>query len=383
MQITLSVNGRFHAYEFAQELERLASLNQLITCYPANWIEKRWGISASRIASFTAIELLRRTHASASKIFYLGNPQHQLNSWFDFLASRRVSKDSDVFVGWSGNSLQSIRKAKALGQKTVLERHSAHIETQTQWLEEEFDRFGLKFRATHPKMREQECEEYAEADWISVPSQFVKRTFLERGFEENRIRVHPLSVNVEQFKPARKKSTKIRFFYGGHISLRKGVLYLLEAFSKLRDPDAELFLVGGMDAEMRPLIKKYLTNKVTFLPAQNQNEFAKVMAESHLVCLPSIEDGFNQVVLQAMACAVPVLASSQTGAIELVESGKEGFIVPPRDSDAILGRMEWALTHRKELDEMGQQAHLKTRRKHTWAHYAQARLVEFNEFLRH
>jgi glycosyltransferase involved in cell wall biosynthesis len=64
------------------------------------------------------------------------------------------------------------------------------------------------------------------------------------------------------------------------------------------------------------------------------------MSRSHLLVLPSIEEGLALVQAQALACGCPVLASTATGSEDLFTDGVEGFIVPVRDADALLQRME-------------------------------------------
>jgi glycosyltransferase involved in cell wall biosynthesis len=64
------------------------------------------------------------------------------------------------------------------------------------------------------------------------------------------------------------------------------------------------------------------------------------MQESHVLVLPSIEDGFGLVMAEAMACGCPVIASTNTGGADLFADGKEGFLVPIRDPQAIADKMQ-------------------------------------------
>jgi len=371
-KVTLSVNGRFHAFDFARALDQRRALHGLLTSYPAGAASRMAEIPREKVQSLVWPEVLRRAH----HFLPLGNPQYFLNSSFDKWAGRHLPEGTEVLIAWSGNSLVTLEQAKARGIATYLERHSAHIETQTDWLREEYRRFGLTFRGTHPKMIEQEMREYQLADWISVPSQFVKRTFLEKGFSEAKIRVHPLAVDTLHFKPTIKNGARTRFFYGGQLSLRKGIPYLLEAFTQMRNRDAELYLVGDSDGEVESILARYPTDRIIRLTNQSRERFAALMSSSDLVCLPSLEDGFNQVAVQAMACGVPVLLSTNTGACELVEEGKTGFLVPVRDAKAIGERLEWAVDHRKELAAYGNAARAKMVSESTWLQYADRRLSE-------
>ena len=381
LKITLSVNGRFHAFDFAAALEARESLHCLMTSYPGAVTKRMAGLPSEKIRSLPWPEALRRLHHVASSFLPLGNPQFFLNASFDRWASEHIPEGTNIFVGWSGNSLLSLRRAKERMIPTFLERHSAHIETQTEWLADEYRKFGLAFHATHPKLIEQELREYAAADWISVPSRFVRRTFLDKGIAEEKIRVHPLAVDTVKFRPVPHQSKKLRFFYGGQLSLRKGIPYLFEAFQNLGGREAELMLVGDCDPELEPILARFAPTGIVRLPAQDSDRFAGLLASSDLVCLPSIEDGFNQVAVQAMACGVPVMASTNTGASELIDEGRSGFLVPPCDARAIRDRMDWALLHREDLRAMGEFARSKMVHTSTWERYAESRVEEFAELI--
>jgi glycosyltransferase involved in cell wall biosynthesis len=65
-----------------------------------------------------------------------------------------------------------------------------------------------------------------------------------------------------------------------------------------------------------------------------------MMSESHVLVLPSIEDGFGLVLSQALACGCPIVASTNTGGDDLITDGVEGFIVPARDVAALAARLQ-------------------------------------------
>jgi glycosyltransferase involved in cell wall biosynthesis len=71
-----------------------------------------------------------------------------------------------------------------------------------------------------------------------------------------------------------------------------------------------------------------------------QPELAALMSRSHVLALPSIEEGLALVQAQAMACGCPVLCSTNSGGEDLFTDGVEGFIVPIRDPDALADRLQ-------------------------------------------
>jgi glycosyltransferase involved in cell wall biosynthesis len=74
------------------------------------------------------------------------------------------------------------------------------------------------------------------------------------------------------------------------------------------------------------------------------------------------------VILEAMACGVPVLCTTSTGGADFIVHRQNGLLIEPGSTEAIRRELEWALTHRDELFQMGQAARLEAA-KHTWAAY--------------
>ena len=154
MKVIISVGGRFHAFNLAEQLEKRGYLGCLITSYPKFEVVK-YGIPRNKIRSVLLKEVIQRSWSrlpSALKRVY--NPQYLIHEIYDLLASRNV-READLFVGWSSFSLYSLRRAKAMGMKTVIDRGSSHIAFQNRILKEEYERFGIvpwPFQLPHPKL---------------------------------------------------------------------------------------------------------------------------------------------------------------------------------------------------------------------------------------
>src|SRR5829696_8072533 len=177
MKVTVSVKGRFHAFYLARELQRHGYLNRIITSYPV-FETVKYGVERSKIKSLPIYEGDRIWRRAPRFVTERLNPQYLVSDLFDLHASRGVLEDTDIFVGFSSFSLHSLSRAKRLGAKTIVERGSSHMLHQRDILLEEYGRFGLKARVAHPKIVEKELAEYADADYISIPShQQTSRTF--------------------------------------------------------------------------------------------------------------------------------------------------------------------------------------------------------------
>ena len=179
MKITISVLGRFSFFYVAKQLQDRNFLAKLITSYP-KFEAAKYGIKPENIDSLLIHEIHNRGWRKISRFTEsLFNPQYMIFELFDRHASRHVNNDCDIFAGLSGCSLYSLRRARRLGTKTVLERGSSHMVFQKKILADEYGRLGLRTEVVHPKVVERELQEYQEADFIAIPSQFVKETFLQ------------------------------------------------------------------------------------------------------------------------------------------------------------------------------------------------------------
>ena len=95
-----------------------------------------------------------------------------------------------------------------------------------------------------------------------------------------------------------------------------------------------------MQDDLRPLLATLPTEDVTFTGNIPQPQLAHRMSASHVLVLPSVEEGFGLVMAQAMACGCPVIASSATGAEHLFADNEAGFIVAPRDIGTLADRLQ-------------------------------------------
>lgn len=332
MKVCVAVKGRFHAFELARELQLRGALARLITSYPARAAAAA-GIERGRVRSVLSAELLSRLAARLPEAARRAiGAQPRLHDYFDRRAAQAIDPAADVFIGWSGVCLRSLREAKRLGLLTVVERGSCHIERQHELLSEEREIVGRPIQTPHPAVIERELCEYAEADFIQVPGSFARASFVQRGVPADKLLVAPYGVQLAHYSPAPRPPATFRVLYCGAVSAQKGVHYLLEACAAI---DVELWLVGPVLAELAPLVARHRSPRLRVFGRQPGSALPDLYRRCSAFCLPSIQDGMGLVLLQAMASGLPIVATGHTGAPDLIESGREGFVVPIRDVAAI------------------------------------------------
>lgn len=148
------------------------------------------------------------------------------------------------------------------------------------------------------------------------------------------------------------------FCFIGRLVRDKGIGELVQAFDSVRDafPEARLLLVGFMEPERDPLdaATEARIGGGSGIHALGYCEDVRPwLAASDVFVFPSYREGFPNVVLQASAMGVPVIASDINGCNEIVEEGKTGWLVPVRDQAALAEAMEQSVKDRHALTEMG------------------------------
>jgi glycosyltransferase involved in cell wall biosynthesis len=344
VHIVQTVFGVFHHFELARELERRGHLQTVYSTYP--WARlKREGIARSKVETFpwlhTAEILSLRIGLNRP---WLRDPLNYANALaFDEWTLRRLRRSSppDALIAISGSSLKTGRELQSRGSRLLCDRGSSHPRYQQQIVTEEYARWGVDRPVADIRDIEREERIFEIADAITVPSSFAARSFLESGVPPEKIHVIPYGVRLEQFqRTATPPTGRFEVLYAGAVSLRKGFPYLLQAFARLQNPASRLRVAGAIHPDIKSLLAQLSQDRVEFLGPVPQQQLAELMSTSHLLVLPSIEEGLALVQGQALACGCPVLCSTNTGGEDLFSNEIEGFIVPIRDVPALTDRMQ-------------------------------------------
>tara|TARA_Y100000591_G_scaffold289964_1_gene275442 strand:- start:2606 stop:3769 length:1164 start_codon:yes stop_codon:yes gene_type:complete len=385
MKISIIVGGRFHAFDLAQYLNENKFLEKLITSYPKFYIKKNYqNIDIKKVDTIILKELLNRLLGKVN-FFKKDFDVNDLSSkYFRKQASKLIDYNkNDIILGWSGFSLDTFKKAQNYNCFKILERGSTHILFQNEILKEEYDLLGLKPNLPSSHIIEVEQEEYKIADHIMVPSEFAKNTFIKKGFDGSKISKVPYGVNLGLFKSKKKtKDSKFRIIYTGMLSVRKGVIYLLKAFSELNLKNAELVLIGAIENSLKKKIIKYFdNNNIIYNPAINQSELPTYYSNSDLFVTCSIEEGLAMVQMQAMASGLAIICTENSGGRELVDENYNGFIIDIRNVDVLKQKILYLYNNRDQLFEMGLNSENKAKNLFSWDKYGFEVIKKYKEIL--
>lgn len=206
------------------------------------------------------------------------------------------------------------------------------------------------YRGDSPFVRPaQKREEMELADLVLAPSTFVQRTV--QRYVDRKVTIVPYGVDTEFWCPRQesRRDGPMRFLFAGQCSLRKGTPLLLKAWSKAALDDAELDLVGAWrlaDARLREL-----PAGVQYRSPVSAERLRDYFRSADVLVLPSYFEGLALVILEAMACGLPVIASDATGGADIVDS-KSGCIAPAGDLDAWVELLCSANTERQRWKDM-------------------------------
>ncbi|MCH8012630.1 MAG: glycosyltransferase family 4 protein [Candidatus Marinimicrobia bacterium] len=366
MKISVSINGRFHFFDIAAQFHQRGYLQQLITSYPKFKVNE-WGVPNTKIKSMVLLELMNRSgkHFGNGRKYLTLLQKKMYGKW-----SRMVlDNDIDIFLFFAGNGFNSklLNDLKEKNVVTVADEGSSHVLYQNSILKEESEITGINFfKEPNKKLVDETLLEYDLSHYILVPSIFVERSFLDQGIPENKLIRIPWGVDLSHFKQVPKEDETFRIVFAGGLTLQKGVHYLLQAFHELDLPDAELWLVGGPGYGIKHFLTQYNNGKVRLKGRQPQSQLHWFYSQCDVYCQPSIQDGFAMVISQAMACGLPIICTTNTGAKDLIEEGKEGFVVPIRDVKALKEKILYLYQNPDICKKMGYAARKKIETGFTW-----------------
>lgn len=382
LRVVTSCRGRFHIFDQARELVHHKVLHQLITDYPKSY-PHRFDIPVDKVHSMLLAGFIN--HGLGRILHYLPSVQRvQIVQWMHNNFSRQLAglipKDTQYFIGLSSFCLEALNMCRANGILCAVDHGSLHQSEDFRLVTEEARRWGLAMQSGESPdwIIKKENEEFHRADHVFVLSSVARDSMVRWGTPSGKIFVNPCGVDLVQFYPGEKQDAIFRVIQVGGVTLRKGVLTLLEAFNKAKLPNAELWFVGGglETSDLQSTIEKMSTEKVTFYEPVPQARLREYYHQSTVFVLASVADGFGMVVTQAMACGLPVIVTENVGAKDLVVEGVNGFIVPVGAPEIIAERLRQLHEDPELCQKMGEAAKLTVENGYTWRDYGD-RLVSF------
>jgi glycosyltransferase involved in cell wall biosynthesis len=338
--IIVSQYGAFHGRQGAEAAFQIGELQKFVTTHPMYC-----QVPHSKITSlYPLLELPQRLLSKIGRSLHLpllAQRQSSIDkigkSVFAFLAAGSINEQTSIFHSFSAFQDRSWDRCDNLGVRKLIDWGIAHPAYLNEMLSEECQR--LKVAKYEVSDTDRITEELDRADRILIPSNFVESTFISKGFSKEKLLCNPYGVSLELFQPrprGRKVAAPLRVAMTGELSVRKGVIYLLDAVRllKRRGVPVELFLFGEWEHGLKPLSQSY-SDCITMQAGVAHHILSSHYSKMDVFVLPSLAEGMARVVLEAMACGLPCIVTTNTGYAETIRNGENGFVVPIRNAVAI------------------------------------------------
>ena len=317
----------------------------------------------------------------------LGNTRsYMLHDWIVAKRLRGLADQFDIVHGFALGSLNTLQVARSLGIPTVLERSNAHTRFAYEVVKNECSKLGIEMPEDHPHafnalVLRREEQEYEAADFLFCPSEFVARTFEQRGFHRGKLARFQYGFDETVcFPPAEPVVEKpgLTVLFAGGCAPRKGLHHALDAWLRSSACHDGKFLIVG------EFIPGYAEKLVTQLshPSVSQlgyrHDLAAIMRTSDVMVLPSIEEGSALVTYDARGTGCVLLVSDSTGAV--CEHEINALVHPAGDVAALTSHFSRVHEDRALLACL-RAASLETAGELTWASAGRKMLAAYHEIV--
>jgi len=282
--------------------------------------------------------LLRRKFAGEPYLGFIEVGKRFSNCVREYLQRRTDLNGDSIFFAYDTGALESLAWCRAQKIKCVLNQMDPNrVEVELVRAEEKnWPGWSLRPLEVPEEYFARREQEWSLADRVVVNSEFSRQALLQQGVSAEKLAVIPLCFETgeENWKLEIgnwKSPAPLRVLFLGQVILRKGIQYLLAAARQLEKENIHFDVVGPLGISEAAI--KTAPGNVKFHGRTSRDQAANWYRQSDVFVLPTLSDGFALTQLEAMAHGLPVVATPNCGAV--VTDGADGFIVPPRDAEAL------------------------------------------------
>jgi glycosyltransferase involved in cell wall biosynthesis len=306
---------------------------------------------------------------------------------FDRRVAQRLERidKCDAVYAYEDAALQSFQVARNREFHRVYDLPIAYWQTSQRLLREESERYPdwePTLGATRDSERklERKTEELELAQLVICPSTFVLDSLPSNARAQKRCIVAPFGTpDVDLQTTDRKPNDRLRLLFAGALGQRKGLADLFAAMKLVGPKGANLVLMGSRLQSLDWYRERF--RDFIYESPRPHGEVLKLMQSCDVLILPSIVEGRALVQQEAMACGLPVIATRNAGADDVILDGETGFLVPIRSPKALAEKIQWCLANRSLLRGMGIAARQRAR-KLTWRAYGETIVAAVRELIR-
>lgn len=388
MKILLAHPGTQHSYKLAEVLYKknllfefwsgfcLSSESKLVI-FVQKWLPILFLKIQSRIVNIPP-QYLKSVIISDVFFYFLSKISkknefnlNKRNILFQKLIPSASIKKSEIVIGFDTSSLLLIQRSKKYNKKFILDASIAHpLEKEKIFLTlaANFPDWADTILPKNKKLIHIEHQEYLQANFIVSASSFTINSLIKNNISGNKILLNPYGVDYKKFTPkliGNSKNEKLKFIFVGTVGLRKGIPNLIQAWNKLNRNDATLTIIGPISENIK---NKIFSENITVYGRMPLESIVQWMQKSDIFIFPSHFEGFGLVLLEALATGLPIIASTNTAAPDIIENGQEGFIIDPNHENELQEKMQYFIDNPEIIPEMSKKARIKAEQ-FTWEAY--------------
>lgn len=391
MKLLLTHPGTQYAPLLAAQLYKQGILHHFVTGIAygedqalSSWVHKKikadrrkvWGVPKNKILSLKAHDLLsvvlKKRGWHNDDIFF------HTNGWFEKKVPAHFIRSADIVIGFDTSSRFLIDRAHAYNKPYVMDvsiAHPVYKEQVFEMVRKRFPDWSTELKPKKQRNIEAELSEIEKADYFVVATAFTQKTYLENGVNPNKIFVNPYGTNLQYFKNkwhtvdnSITDKKEITFLFFGSLTARKGFPWLCEIWQRItaRYPHAKLIAAGH---GVIPSAYK-IPDGIKILGSIHPQERNALFAQADVFVFPSYFEGFAQVIIEAMACGLPVITTTHTVGPEIIRPAENGFLAAPDDDDALYNSMRFFLENKEAIQPMGMAAY-ESVTPYTWDAYGE------------
>ena len=224
------------------------------------------------------------------------------------------------------------------------------------------------------------------ANKITTVAHSVAMELREYGLNSKDVEVIGNGVDEKIFTPIKNKVDEKYILYSGRLDYRKGLFDLIESSKIICQVHPELsFVITGkgilIDKLKRRVNESGLKNNFNFVGFVSREKLIQLYQQATIYVLPSHYEGLPTVLLEAMACGCPVVATSVSGNLDVLTQGHDGILVPPKSPDKIAEAVLKLLDNEKMMNTLGINARNTIENRFTWSIISKKFLHFYNSLI--
>jgi glycosyltransferase involved in cell wall biosynthesis len=300
--------------------------------------------------------------------------EHRLKDRFDGAVARLLDGTAyNTVIAMPASAEETLRAARRSGRRGVLHLVNNHPTYRNRCLRE----LALVPAGHHELVPDQVSarvqRELMLADFVLVPSRAIVSQLAAAGIPSEKVVLQAYGVDSAIFHPPLigprpKPERPLCCLFVGSISHGKGVRFLLEAARRLQRWPVRFLLMGPLRA---PELLRYPPPNMVWTGGGSHREVADAMSRADIFVMPSVEDAYPLVTLEAMATGLPVIVTNHAGTSEFITDGVDGLVVEAGKTDALVAAIQRLQEDQQRRRSIGEAARRRIENGASWNAYGE------------